>query len=115
FETLGTRGDLRIIHDLASALGSLSKGTGWQPSHVDQVFHEILAAVPGYSVSNTNVLSGGAEGAIPSASTQALAGDGRGAILPAFDTLFTSGTLTRYSHILQAVPERLSRKLPDPC
>ena len=115
FETLGTRSDFRILHDLASALGLASSGAVWQSSHVDQVFHEVLATVPGYAVSSSNVLAGGAEAAVPPVSPRALTGDGRGAILPAADTLFTSGTLTRYSQILQSVPERLSRKLPEPC
>ncbi|MBI3933046.1 MAG: NADH-quinone oxidoreductase subunit NuoG [Acidobacteria bacterium] len=108
-ERLGTRADFRIVQDLAAALGA-----ALQPSHADQVLQEIHDVVPGYSISLAGVLAGGTAAAIPPAVPSALERDGRGSVVSASDTLFTSGTLTRYSQILQAVPERLSRKQLGP-
>ena len=113
-ENLGTRTDFRIIQDLAAAIGS-PVAPGHAPTHVDDVLQEIHDMVSGYSVSLAAVLAGGAEPVIPSAAPSALEGDGRGRIISASDTLFTSGTLTRYSQILQTVPERSSRNRLRPC
>jgi hypothetical protein len=110
FEMPGTRTDFRIFQELASALG-----VSLQPSHMDQALQEILAMVPGYGISIASVLAGGAEATIAPHAANAIAGDGRGDIVSAADTLFTSGTLTRYSQILQAVPERVSRNQTEPC
>ena len=109
-DTLGTRSDFRIVQALAAALGSPVA-----PSHVDDAFNEIRQWVPGYGISIAAILSGGAERVVPFTAPAALDGDGRGRIVSSADTLFTSGSLTRYSRILQAVPERASRKQPEPC
>jgi len=69
------------------------------------LFDEIQRLVPGYDVSRVNLLSGNDEhleipkvnGAIPSHPEL---------IVPANDTLFTSGTLGRYSNTLNTVIER---------
>ena len=108
-ETLGARPDFQIILKLADALGA-----SLRPSRMDDVLQEIRESVPGYDVSLARVLAGGAELVRPSAAAPFGNGAGDGRIVPASDTLFTSGTLTRYSHVLQSVPERLSRKLPGP-
>ncbi|MBI4480496.1 MAG: NADH-quinone oxidoreductase subunit NuoG [Acidobacteria bacterium] len=113
-ETVGTRTDFRIIQDLAAALGS-PVAPGHAPTHAEDVLQEIHGMVSGYSVSLAAVLSGGAEPVILSAAPSALESDGRGRIISASDTLFTSGTLTRYSQILQTVPERSGRNRLRPC
>ena len=68
------------------------------------ILDEIQRLVPGYDVSRMNLLAGNSEhtsleksgaGAVPKAE----------AISPANDTLFTSGTLGRYSRALQSVVE----------
>jgi len=68
------------------------------------VLDEIQRLVPGYDVSRINLLAGNSE-------HSSLADAGAGAahkpesIVPANDTLFTSGTLGRYSHALKSVME----------
>jgi len=72
------------------------------------IFDEIQRLVPGYDISRTNLLAGNSE-------HTSLANSGGGVtpqkseapslIVPANDTLFTSGTLGRYSHALQSVIE----------
>jgi predicted molibdopterin-dependent oxidoreductase YjgC len=109
-EVLGTRTDLNILVELSKALG-----TSLQPGRTDDVLQEIRMLVPGYAVSLPNLLAGGAELVSPSNGFRAFPGDGGGAIHSAADTLFTSGTLGRYSRILNLVPERATRKQPDPC
>ncbi|HWP83641.1 MAG TPA: molybdopterin-dependent oxidoreductase, partial [Terriglobia bacterium] len=108
-EMLGTRTDLRIFQDLAAALGASLK-----PTHSDEVFQEIHDLVPGYGVSLAGILTGAAEPLTPFLARSAMEGDGRGQIHSAGDTLFTSGTLSRYSGILQRIPERGRRGRLDP-
>jgi NADH-quinone oxidoreductase subunit G len=75
------------------------------------LFDEIQRLVPGYDVSRLNLLSGNdehvevpkASGAIPSHPEL---------IEPANDTLFTSGTLGRYSNALNSVIERYEPQPP---
>jgi NADH-quinone oxidoreductase subunit G len=68
------------------------------------ILDEIQRLVPGYDVSRTNLLAGNTE-------HTSLANSGPGAthkpesILPANDSLFTSGTLGRYSRTLKSVME----------
>jgi len=68
------------------------------------ILDEIQRLVPGYDVSRANLLAGNSE-------HSSLAGSGSGAmqnpesIIPANDTLFTSGTLGRYSRALKSVLE----------
>jgi len=109
-ETLGTRTDFRILQDLAAALG-----VPLQPAHADQVLQEIHDGVPGYHISLAGILAGAAEQVITAAAPSAFDGDSRGRVVSASDTLFTSGSLTRYSQILQSVPERVGRKELQPC
>jgi NADH-quinone oxidoreductase subunit G len=75
------------------------------------LFDEIQRLVPGYDVSRLNLLSGNdehveipnASGAIPSHPEL---------IMPSNDSLFTSGTLGRYSNTLNSVVERYEEKVP---
>jgi NADH-quinone oxidoreductase subunit G len=68
------------------------------------ILDEIQRLVPGYDVSRVNLLAGNSEHTY-------LANSGESAthkaesIAPANDTLFTSGTLGRYSHALKSVLE----------
>jgi NADH-quinone oxidoreductase subunit G len=104
----GTRSDLHILLDLAAALGQPQA-----PARAEEVFNEIRQCVAGYNIRLASVLAGGAELTTPVPASGALDGDGRGRVASAGDTLFTSGSLTSYSRILQAIPERGSR-LPGP-
>ena len=107
-EIMGARADLEIFSRLAAAIG-----TPLAPSQTEEVFAEIRQMVPSYDVSLVNVLSGGAEMVVPlDGFSPPSIEDGR--IYSAQDTLFTSGTMGRYSPCLQMVPERNTRERPGP-
>ena len=96
-KVMGAKTDLEIMGSIAKEMG-LNLGI-WLP---DKVFEEIRQKVRGYNVPLPVLGTGGA------ALTQPL--NGRVAALPgviasAGDTLFTSGTLSRYSRILNSVME----------
>ncbi len=74
------------------------------------ILDEIQRLVPGYQVSRLELLAGN-DVHVQSSLVQIEAGPERHAlILPAEDTLFTSGTLGRYSHVLHAVMESHTTK-----
>ncbi len=75
-------------------------------------FDEIQRLVPAYNVSRFELLSGGAKPMRADLVQITAAPVGADLVLPANDTLFTSGTLGRYSPILHQVLE--SRKTPHP-
>ncbi len=98
-ETMGTKPDLEIFGLLAKAMG-INLG----PPKPEAVFEEIRATVRGYNVPLPVLAAGGASPADPV--------DGRIAADPrpewirsSRDTLFTSGTLGRYSKTLSSVSE----------
>jgi NADH-quinone oxidoreductase subunit G len=68
------------------------------------ILDEIRRLVPGYGVSRFNLIAGNSEH-----TSLAIGGAGVAhaaeSIVPAHDTLFTSGTLGRYSRALQSVVE----------
>jgi predicted molibdopterin-dependent oxidoreductase YjgC len=68
------------------------------------IFDEIQRLVPGYKISRANLLAGNSEH-----TSLSDAGPGSGQkselIVPANDNLFTSGTLGRYSRVLESVME----------
>jgi len=67
---------------------------------------EIARLVPGYSIDRLNLLAGNDVHVAPASDFVPLAAlAGPGAITPAHDTLFTSGTLGRYSHALRELQE----------
>ena len=98
-KTMGAKTDLEIMGLIAKEMG-LNLGI-WTP---EKVFEEIRKVVRGYNVPLPVVASGGA------AQTQPVNGRVTSAIDPALihsnnDTLFTSGSLSRYSKILNSVME----------
>ena len=106
----GTRTDLDILARLAGAMGA----TGFS-GQAEEVLEEIRRLVPGYQIPLVQLLAGGAEPTLLPAEAATSAWDGQGriesariesAIKSANDTLFTSGTMGRYSRILGLVPER---------
>ena len=101
----GTRTDLDILARLAGAMGSAGFST-----RTEEVLEEICRVVPGYQVSLAQLLAGGAEATLPPGGAAGLAKDGAAKVESANDTLFTSGTMGRYSRILRLVPERETRK-----
>jgi NADH-quinone oxidoreductase subunit G len=66
---------------------------------------EIQRLVPGYEFSRLSLLAGNDQHIIAAERSAAGAGDGLVQIVPANDTLFTSGTLGRYSKTLNEVIE----------
>jgi len=100
-KVMGAKADLEIFGLIAKEMGSdVVKTVGiWSP---DKVFEEIRRTVQGYDVAMPVIATGGAAPTMPL--------NGRVAALPgtvasAGDTLFTSGTLSRYSKILNSVME----------
>jgi NADH-quinone oxidoreductase subunit G len=76
------------------------------------ILDEIQRLVPGYDVSRMNLLAGNSQ-------HTSLAGSGRGgaprdpSIVPANDSLFSSGTLGRYSRTLKSVMESHQQKTTE--
>jgi NADH-quinone oxidoreductase subunit G len=98
---MGTKPDLEIMGLLAREMGVAPELGPWVP---ETVFEEIRRGVRGYDVSLPVLEAGGA------AQTAALNGrlplDGRPELIrSAHENLFTSGTLGRYSKILNSVVE----------
>jgi NADH-quinone oxidoreductase subunit G len=98
-ETVGAKTDLAII-------GLIARGMGVNLGKVDAdvVFAEIQKTVRGYNVPLPVIVTGGA------AQTMPVNGRVASTVLPELiqssrDTLFTTGTLTRYSKILNEVME----------
>jgi NADH-quinone oxidoreductase subunit G len=96
-KVMGTKTDLEIMGSIAKEM-NLNLGI-WLP---DKVFAEIRKTVHGYDVSLLVVDTGCAAPTMPlNGRVPALPG----AIQSAGDTLFTSGSMSRYSKILNAVIE----------
>ncbi len=100
-KVMGAKTDLEIFGLIAREMGSAAVKTMgvWTP---DKVFEEIRQTVHGYDVPMPVVATGGAAPTMPL--------NGRVAPLPGSvassgDTLFTSGTLGRYSNVLNSVLE----------
>jgi len=69
------------------------------------ILDEIQRLVPGYQFSRLNLLAGGDEHVTAAEQSRAGAVDALVQIVPGNDTLFTSGTLGRYSKTLNSVIE----------
>ena len=69
------------------------------------ILDEIQRLVPGYEISRLNLLAGNEQHIIAAEHSNAGTGDGLVQIVPSNDTLFTSGTLGRYSKTLNSVIE----------
>jgi len=107
--TMGTKPDLEIMGLLAREMGAAATLGPWVP---DKVFAEIRSQVRGYNVPLPILATGGAaqsmpvNGRIPVAEHPEL-------IHSAHDNLFTSGTLGRYSRILNSVLENTPLPISD--
>ncbi|MGO8818140.1 MAG: NADH-quinone oxidoreductase subunit NuoG [Terriglobia bacterium] len=94
----GTRSDLEILLALARLLGH-----PWTYRSSDDVLREIIAHVPGYAIPLPNLLVGRAVATQPAGVPPALASDDL--VFSSQDSLFTSGTVSRYSWALNSVDE----------
>jgi NADH-quinone oxidoreductase subunit G len=107
-KTMGAKADLEIFGLIAKEMGLAD----FLPAKHDMVFEQIRKNVHGYNVSLPILMTGGAaqtaavNGRVPFASRPDL-------IQSARDTLFTSGSLGRYSHKLNSVIERDKVRLYD--
>jgi NADH-quinone oxidoreductase subunit G len=105
---MGTKTDLEIFGHLAKEMGVTTLGA----AKPDAVFEEIRRKVHGYNISLPVIASGGAvhtvplNGRVPVESRPELVQSAR-------DTLFTSGSLGRYSKTLNTVLERTKVRLYD--
>jgi len=106
-QTMGAKPDMEIIGLIAKEMGAAPEMGPWLP---DKVFEEIRRTVRGYDIPVEAIITGGAAQTMPV--------NGRipievraDAIRSAHDNLFTSGTLGRYSKMLNSVLEkRLNRE-----
>jgi NADH-quinone oxidoreductase subunit G len=94
----GTRSDLEILLALARLMGR-----AWSYRTADDVLREIVARVPGYAIALPNLLVGHAVLTQPVGTPPALASDDL--VFSSRDSLFTSGTVSRYSWALNSVDE----------
>jgi predicted molibdopterin-dependent oxidoreductase YjgC len=94
----GTRSDLEILLALARMMGHT-----WNYRTADDVLREIIAKVPGYAIALPNLLIGSAVKTQPAGTPPALAGNDL--VFTSKDSLFTSGTVSRYSWALNSVDE----------
>ena len=94
----GVKTDLEILTGLARLMGQT-----WEINTPADVLQEIVEHVPGYSISLSNLLLGNALPTRPSGTPPPLARPDL--VFSSHDTLFTSGTLGRYSWALNAVEE----------
>jgi len=104
---MGPRSDFDLLRILSHQLEKQGLGKALHYKTVGAVFEEIPKAVPGYNVLLADLLTGGAE-----ATRAQFARNGHapydvpiGLIRSANDTLFTSGTLTRWCTMMESLPE----------
>jgi NADH-quinone oxidoreductase subunit G len=96
-KVMGTKTDLEIMGSIAKEMG-LNLGI-WLP---EKVLEEIRHSVHGYNVPLPVIATGGAA---PTSPLNGRVAAVPGAVSSACDTLFTSGTLGRYSKVLNSVIE----------
>jgi NADH-quinone oxidoreductase subunit G len=106
-DCMGPRSDFDILRILSHQLARHGCGTPIRLSNPESAFEEIRQHVPGYGVSWASMVAGSAELTRPVA-----AQNGRapydvqaGAIVPAMDSQFTSGTLGRYCSMIRSLHE----------
>src|SRR5216683_2404996 len=106
-EVMGPRSDFDLLRILSHQLEKQGLGKAFHYKNVAAVFEEIRKTVPGYDLELTGLLTGGAESAHVEVKRNGNAPYDVpvGLIHSAQDTLFTSGTLTRFLNTIESVPE----------
>jgi NADH-quinone oxidoreductase subunit G len=94
----GTRSDLEILLTLARLFGQK-----WTYESPDDVLREIIAQVPGYAISMPSLLLGRAVATRPEGMPPTL--ERPDLVFSSRDSLFTSGSVSRYSWALNSVDE----------
>jgi len=101
-QMMGAKPDLEIIGLIAKEMGAARVMGPWL---ADTVFEEIRKTVRGYDVSVATISAGGAPQTMPV--NGRISVESRPELIrSAHDDLFTSGTLGRYSKMLNSVLER---------
>ncbi|MBI3405008.1 MAG: NADH-quinone oxidoreductase subunit NuoG [Acidobacteria bacterium] len=105
-DAMGPRSDFDLLRIVSHQLARAGVGKAIHLRTPETVFEEIRQSVRGYDVSLSGLLTGSAEPAMPVHTNGHKAYDvPLGAILPAGNSLFTSGSLTQYCAMVSAVPE----------
>jgi len=106
-DVMGTRSDFDILRILSFQLAQHGLGQPIPLRAPEAAFDEIREAVPGYKVSKATLLLGESERTRPvsTANGNANLDVPAGAIFSAGDTLFTSGSLTRYCSTIRSLEE----------
>ena len=106
-ELMGPRSDFDLLRILSHQLEKHGLGKAFAYKRPGDVFAEIRKTVPAYNVPLASLLAGGAE-----ATRAPFARNGQvphdvpaGLIRSANDTLFTSGTLSRWCTMMESLPE----------
>jgi len=94
----GTRSDFEIVISLSRQLGH-----HWPYHSADDVLGEIIALVPGYGIALPSLLLGRAVTTRPEGTPPAL--ERPDLVFSSRDSLFTSGSVSRYSWALNSVEE----------
>ncbi len=106
-EVMGARTDFDLLRIVSHQLERVGLGKAFHYKNAAAVFEEIRKAVPGYNVEPTGLLTGNAE---PTRVQIARNGHApydvpAGLIRSAQDTLFTTGTLTRFCTMMESLQE----------
>ena len=106
-EVMGARSDFDLLRIISHQLERVGFGKAFHYKTPSAVFDEIRKAVSGYNVEAIGLLTGAAEPTRVQASRNGHAPYDVpvGLIRSAHDTLFTSGTLTRFCTMMESLPE----------
>ena len=106
-DCMGPRSDFDILRILSHQLARHGVGQAIRLRSPEAAFDEIRKHVAGYDVSWASLLTGSAEPSAPHAASNGHAQreTPAGAVRSAEDTLFTSGSLTRYCNMIQSLRE----------
>jgi NADH-quinone oxidoreductase subunit G len=106
-EVMGVRTDFELLRILTHQLEKNGLGKAFHYKNPAAVFEEIRSAVPGYNVQLAGLLTGGAE-----PTNLPFSRNGHGSydvpvqlIRSANDTLFSSGSLSKFCTMMQSLPE----------
>jgi NADH-quinone oxidoreductase subunit G len=102
-EAMGPRSDFDLLRLLSHQLARLGMGQPFPLRTPTAAFEEIREHVPGYKVPWAALLGGGAELSAPMASANGQ--PPAGLVFSAHDTLFTSGSMSRYLNKINALSE----------
>jgi predicted molibdopterin-dependent oxidoreductase YjgC len=106
-DCMGARSDFDILRILSHQLARHGAGAPVRLRTPEEAFDEIRRHVPGYDVSWASLIAGGAEWSRPSVAANGHAPYDvpAGAIVPAQDSQFTSGSLSPYLTMIQSLRE----------